>query len=63
MQDAYREAGIEPSLAEALSDPLVLAVMRRDRVTVDEVWSVIRGVRDRLSAADAGARRRSSRAA
>jgi len=39
--DRWREAGVEPSLGEALSDSLVHQVMRRDGVTFGELASVI----------------------
>ena len=39
--DLWREAGSEPTLAEALSDPIVHAVMRRDGVTFGELVCVI----------------------
>jgi hypothetical protein len=39
--DLWREAGIEPSLREVLSDPLVHQVMRRDGVTLGELARVI----------------------
>ena len=39
--DRWREAGVEPSLGEVLSDSLVHQVMRRDGVTLGELASVI----------------------
>jgi hypothetical protein len=47
-RDAWGVAGIEPSLCEALADPLVHAVMRRDGVTRDELVAVIRAAQSRL---------------
>lgn len=35
-------AGIEPRLDDMLSDPIVAMVMRRDRVSPDDVMSVMR---------------------
>ena len=39
--DLWRQAGIEPPLADVLRDPVVQAVMRRDGVTPDELLRVI----------------------
>jgi hypothetical protein len=37
----WSRAGEEPALAEVLSDPIVLALMQRDRVTQAELRAVI----------------------
>lgn len=51
----YSGAGIEPSLAEVLDDPLVQLLMRRDRLQAAEVRRVIDAARRRLAAARANA--------
>ncbi len=44
----WSKAGIEPTLAEVMNDPIVHLVMRRDSLTSDEVWSVVNAARRRL---------------
>jgi len=44
----WREAGREPPLEDALSDPLVHLVMRRDGVTLAELVAVICRARVKL---------------
>jgi hypothetical protein len=39
--DMWRDPGIEPSLEDVLSDPLVHLVMRRDRLSVADVRQVM----------------------
>ncbi|GEM_PF-4167384 len=41
-------AGIEPPLCDVLDDPLVHAVMRRDRITAAELKRVIASAQRRL---------------
>ena len=45
----WSEAGIEPTLAEVMNDPIVRLVMRRDSLTPDDVWSVVNAARRRLA--------------
>lgn len=42
MKKHWATAGIEPSLAEILSDPILHQVMRRDRLSLDMIHSAIR---------------------
>lgn len=42
MKKHWATAGIEPSLAEVLSDPILHQVMRRDRLSLDMIHSAIR---------------------
>ena len=44
----WATAGCEPTLEEVMSDPLVALVMRRDRLTRENVWAAIRVARRRL---------------
>ena len=44
----YRQAGAEPSLEEILVDPIVLLVMRRDRIAVADLIRCVEEARDRL---------------
>ena len=37
MTNDWRHAGIEPAIDEMLADPIVLAVMRRDRIGEQDV--------------------------
>jgi hypothetical protein len=48
MTEKYDRAGIEPSLAELLDDPLTRLVMRRDNVSDGELCTAIRAGRARL---------------
>jgi hypothetical protein len=45
----YARRGTEPAIEEMLSDPVVLAMMTRDGVTVREVRSMIASLRRRLA--------------
>lgn len=47
-RDAWGVAGIEPSLCEALADPLVHLVMQRDGVSRADLVAVIRAAQTRL---------------
>ncbi|MBI1779065.1 MAG: hypothetical protein HYR63_27335 [Proteobacteria bacterium] len=38
----YADAGPEPSLAEMIADPVMQAVMLRDRVTEEALWGFLR---------------------
>lgn len=53
--DLYAGAGVEPPLREVLADPVVHAVMRRDRIGPDEVWAAVRAARQALNGGGAGA--------
>ena len=55
MKRDWSQAGIEPSIGEAMDDPLVRLVMRRDSLTPDQVWSVVNAARRRLKRDRAGA--------
>jgi hypothetical protein len=46
---AWVEAGVEPSLADILADPLLHLVMRRDGVTQAALASVIAAARAALA--------------
>jgi len=37
----FIRGGIEPSLAEVLSDPIVRLVTRRDGLSPDDLWRVV----------------------
>lgn len=39
--DTFTSGGIEPEVDDMLRDPIIAMVMRRDRVTADEVRSLI----------------------
>jgi hypothetical protein len=45
---AYDEAGIEPSIAEVLAEPIVHAVMRRDSISEATLVGFIKEARKRL---------------
>lgn len=49
--DAYREAGIEPTLSEMLADPIVRILMAHDAVSDDMVLDVLANARERTFAA------------
>jgi len=53
--DAYSEAGVEPSLAEVMAEPIVRAVMRRDSVSEETLIGVITRARARLLGSDVAA--------
>lgn len=44
----YDEAGIEPSIAEVLAEPIVRAVMRRDAISEAVLVGVIDRAREEL---------------
>ena len=47
-------ARLEPSLSEALSDPIVKLVMQKDGVKDDDIWPLIESVRQSLNRARKG---------
>ena len=49
-RDPWAGAGIEPSLAEVLADPLIHLIMRRDGVTPPELRAVVDAAKARLGA-------------
>lgn len=55
MKKRWATAGVEPSLAEILSDPILHQVMRRDRLSPEAVRAAIRAGQEAL-------RRRTERA-
>ena len=42
--DDWQESGVEPSLAEVMTDPIIHAVLRRDRLTVEQVLDALADV-------------------
>jgi hypothetical protein len=50
----WSEAGPEPELSDVLADPIVHLVMRRDRLTSEDVWFAVRVAQDRLRMAGSG---------
>lgn len=48
MKNRWATAGVEPTLAEILSDPILHQVMRRDRLNPDMVRAAIRAGQDAL---------------
>ncbi len=46
--EMWRDPGIEPSLEDVLSDPLVHLIMRRDRLSVADVRQVMNITQARL---------------
>ena len=49
MDGRFYEAGIEPRIADMLQDPIVGLVMRRDKVSASEVFSLMQQAVSRLS--------------
>ena len=47
MTERYHSAGVEPTLFEVTSDPIVRALMRRDGVTLVDIWTLVTDVRAR----------------
>ncbi len=41
----WRFGGVEPKVEDLLTDPIVELILRRDRITLEDVWTVIRSVR------------------
>lgn len=50
----WAQAGIEPSIGEMLNDPIVVALMRRDRITAEQIEATIRDVTRRRRMAHIG---------
>ena len=53
MERDWRRAGVELALHEVKAEPIVHLVMRRDRLTADDVWAVVEEVRRRQAEAPA----------
>jgi hypothetical protein len=53
MEPDWRRAGVELALHEVMAEPIVHLVMRRDRLTDDDVWAVVEEVRRRQAEAPA----------
>jgi hypothetical protein len=51
MEPDWRRAGVELALHEVMAEPIVHLVMRRDHLTVDDVWAVVEEVRRRQAEA------------
>jgi len=51
----WSEAGPEPRLSDVLADPIVHLVMRRDRLTPEDVRRAVRVAQARLRTAPPGA--------
>ncbi len=51
MPGAYEDAGLEPSLEDLLSDPIVGLVLARDRVDAAELQSLLAQICERLQPA------------
>ena len=49
MEHGYTAAGIEPSLEELLNDRIAQLVMRRDGVSLADVWRAVETARSRLT--------------
>ncbi len=47
-KERWSKAGIEPTLWEVLADPIVLSLMRADRVRRKDVLVAVAGTPDRL---------------
>ena len=45
----WRKRRLEPSIGELTSDPIIQAVMRRDGVSMAELWQVIEAARRRAT--------------
>lgn len=45
----YAEAGIEPTVAELMADPLVQMIFARDRIRPEDAWAAISAARRRLA--------------
>ena len=53
MERDWRRAGVELALHEVMAEPIVHLVMRRDRLTADDVLAVVEEVRRRQAEAPA----------
>ena len=47
MTERYHGAGVEPTLFEVTSDPIVRALMRSDGVSLADIWRLVTNVRAR----------------
>ncbi len=52
---AWSEAGLEPNLSDLLADPIVHLVIRRDRLTPEDVRAAVRVAQVRLRSTAQGA--------
>lgn len=48
VSELYRKAGIEPPLHELMADDVILAVMRRDNLSLETVWAHVNAAQARL---------------
>ena len=48
MTQDYREAGVEPSVEDLMSDPIVHLILRRDRITPADTWAAVTDARRSL---------------
>lgn len=48
MTERYDRAGVEPTLFEVTSDPIIQTIMRHDGVSLAEIWILISKVRAQL---------------
>jgi hypothetical protein len=46
---AYRDAGVEPTIAEMLAEPIVRTLMQRDAISDDTIVRVIAEARAQLA--------------
>lgn len=51
---SWEHAGIEPAIDEMLHDPIVVTLMRRDRITREQIEALIREVTQRRRATALG---------
>jgi hypothetical protein len=49
MKRPYATAGVEPSVEEIISDPVMQFILRRDGLTTAEVWAAIDRARGALA--------------
>ncbi len=47
--ELWKDAGVEPTVAELLADVPARAILRYDRLTPEQVLTVVDEVRDRLT--------------
>jgi hypothetical protein len=50
MEQEYKRAGIEPPLEDLFNDRIAHLIMRRDGITLAEVWWLVETVRARMVA-------------
>ena len=48
MEQEYKRAGIEPPLEDLLNDRIAHLIMRRDGITLADVWRLVETVRARI---------------